>query len=291
VPEDSLSVPKDLKKIDLSGQYRILPDRNNRSVFWKIQPEKVSMQPFRASLIEPRFGLSKSLTTSTMKVDIGNAVDLINRSYWMDRDFVNSSAGIDFFTYVRVTGWEGLRLQVDAVDGLFGGHLTHIISNESTALQFRFRFLHLSAHYVDGHYDEISQQWKDGRTPVPFTRDFADFTFSYRYKNMRAYALFEHAFRIRPFAQKRTWYQAGCEWYLNHGFGHGLHPYVAQDLRLVGFNAYLLNSTSMIGVKWGTLNGSGIDVFLRYYTGSGPSSEYSDIRANELSLGFSIDYW
>jgi hypothetical protein len=47
----------------------------------------------------------------------------------------------------------------------------------------------------------------------------------------------------------------------------------------------------MLGMKWGEMYGSGITLFLRYYSGVGPFSEYLDSRINEWSLGFSIDYW
>ena len=259
---------------------------------WELKPEKVGFPPFQASLTEPRFGLSKAISTSTLKVDLGNSVDLI-RLYLGENgsDERSYAAGIDFFTYVRVTGWEGLRLQVDAIDGFFGGHLTHTIPMSRSELQLRFRFLHLSAHYADGHYDQTAGQWKTNREPVPFTRDMADFTAAYRYGDVRFYVLLEHALRIRPFNQRRTWYQTGGEWFFGHFGDQNLHPYIAQDVRLVGFESYAPNWSSMIGLKWGEIYGSGITIFLRYYSGNGPYAEYSDIRTNEWSLGFSIDYW
>jgi hypothetical protein len=259
---------------------------------WELKPGKVDFPPFQASLTEPRFGLSKAVATGTIKVDLGNSVDLIRLSLGKDtlRQRVYA-VGIDFFTYVHVTGWDGLRLQVDAIDGFFGGHVTHTIPMNRSELQFRFRFLHLSAHYADGHFDQAAQQWKTNREPVPFTRDMADFTAALRHGDLRFYVLLEHAFRIRPFNQHRTWYQAGGEWFFGHFGSRNLHPYVAQDVRLVGFESYNTNWSSMIGLKWGEVYGSGINIFLRYFSGIGPFAEYSDIRTNEWSLGFSIDYW
>jgi hypothetical protein len=259
---------------------------------WELKPGKVDFPPFQASITEPRFGLSKSVATGTIKVDLGNSVDLIRLSTGKDtlRERV-TAVGIDFFTYVHVTGWDGLRLQVDAIDGFFGGHITHTIPVKRSELQIRFRFLHLSAHYADGHFDQTAGQWKTNRVPVPFTRDMADFTMAFRLGDIRLYALVEHAFRIRPFNQRRTWYQAGGEWFFGHFGSRSLHPYIAQDVRLVGFESYNTNWSYMIGLKWGEVYGSGINIFLRYYSGIGPFAEYSDIRTKEWSLGFSIDYW
>ncbi len=128
---------------------------DSTSTTWIVKPEKVSFVPFQASLTEPRLGLSKAITTSTMKVDLGNSIDLARLYIRKDNaDEQLYAAGIDFFTFVRVTGWEGLRLQVDAADGYFGGHLTRTIPTSHNELQLRIRFLHLSAHFIDGHFDE-----------------------------------------------------------------------------------------------------------------------------------------
>ncbi len=261
-------------------------------VRWQLKPEKVDFSPLQASLTEPRFGLSKAITTSTMKIDLGNSVDLIRLfTRKNNADDQLYAAGIDFFTYARVTGWEGMRLQVDAVDGFFGGHLTHSIPINQSELQLRLRFLHLSAHYVDGHFDQNTGQWKTNREPIPFTRDMADLTAAFKCGDVRLYLLLEHAFRIRPFNQRRTWYQAGGEWFLGHLSNQNLHPYIAEDIRLVGFESYNANWASIVGIKLGEVYGSGINLFLRYYSGVGPFSEYFDLRINEWSLGFSIDYW
>jgi hypothetical protein len=259
---------------------------------WELKPGKVDFPPFQASITEPRFGMSKSVATGTIKVDLGNSVDLIRLSRGKDKIRERVTAvGIDFFSYVRVTGWDGLRLQVDAIDGFFGGHITHTVPLNRCELQFRLRFLHLSAHYADGHYEQSAGQWKTNREPVPFTRDMADFTAAFRVGDFRFYGLVEHAFHIRPSNQRRTWYQAGGEWFLGHFGSRNLHPYVAQDVRRVGFESYSTNWSTILGLKWGEVYGSGINIFLRYYSGIGPYAEYSDIRTKEWSLGFSIDYW
>ncbi len=255
-----------------------------------LKPQRLLLPPLQSALNEPNLGLAKSLSSSEMKVDIGNGMDLLRYHTTTPGGGARTIAvGIDFFTFVKIIGWEGLRLQVDAVDGFFGGHIATVVPLGSDALQLRFRFIHLSAHYVDGHYSIPDGAWKNDRLPVPFTRDMGDWMAAYVTGDVRVYALVEHAFRIRPFNQRRTWYEGGVEWYfLTTGSSHLL---LGHDIKLVGWDAYTPVYTTTLAWTFGGKYGSGITFFLRHYAGVGPYSEYIDTRTSSFNAGFSIGYW
>jgi len=138
-------------------------------------PGKILFPPLIANYQEPRTGVRKEVGSSRLKLDIGTTLDLIE--YRVSADGSQKiRMGIDFFTYALTTSAEGLRLQVDAVDGFFGGHLAFRTESENTAFALRLRILHLSAHFVDGHLDASGNHWRDGREPIPFTRDIGELT-------------------------------------------------------------------------------------------------------------------
>src|SRR5216684_1590486 len=86
----------------------------------KFLPPGLHFAPLKADNQEPRIGVFKFLDAGEMKVDIGNSIDLLG----LDFSQSQITIGIDFFGNALVTGSEGLRLQLDALDGYFGGNVS-----------------------------------------------------------------------------------------------------------------------------------------------------------------------
>jgi hypothetical protein len=107
-------------------------------------PGKLLLQPLTAYYQEPRVGLRKEMGNSRMKLDIGSSLDILEYSFSADSSKM-LRLGADLFTYALTTNSEGFRLQVDAVDGFFGGHIVFQAGEERSRLSVRFRYLHLSA--------------------------------------------------------------------------------------------------------------------------------------------------
>ena len=84
-------------------------------------PGGLHFAPLKTHTKEPRVGVVKFLDAAEMKVDIGNSIDIFGLNFHNAR----LTAGIDFFAFAFVTGAQGLRLQIDAIDGFFGGNLTY----------------------------------------------------------------------------------------------------------------------------------------------------------------------
>src|ERR1041385_1925450 len=85
-------------------------------------PSGLHFAPLKANIQEPRIGVFKFLDASEMKVDIGNTIDV----FYLDvpSSKAKFTIGIDFMAYAFVTGAQGLRLQIDAIDGFFGGNIS-----------------------------------------------------------------------------------------------------------------------------------------------------------------------
>ncbi len=262
-------------------------------------PGRLLTAPLRASLQEPRVGLCKDTRTSRLKVDIGASVDMLEFSATADStDIIR--LGIDFFTYALSTNSEGLRLQIDAVDGFFGGHVTYVSTLEtSSRFTLRLRLLHLSAHFLDGHFNNSTQTWKDGRAPIPFTRDFGELLGMYDFRGSlvsgRVYGGFSYATLIRPTEIKRIEGHGGAEFHtpelVSSVFGRPFNLYLAYNMTLRGIPAYVATHHTELGMKLGEWSSTGLRVFLSYYNGLDVFSQYYDLRREDFGVGVAFDFW
>jgi hypothetical protein len=262
-------------------------------------PGELATPPLTASYQEPRVGLRKEFATSRLKVDIGASVDVLE--YEPNCDSTERiRAGIDFFTYALSTNSEGLRLQIDAVDGYFGGHITY--RNELTALSrltLRLRLLHISAHFLDGHFDKSAQTWKDNRQPIPFTRDFGELVGMYADMiapvHVQVYAGFSYATLIRPTTIKRVEMLGGIELYtpdiVAQVFDKPCNLYLAQHFFLRGIPNYVGTGNTEFGIKLGEWARTGLRIYLSYYNGLDVFSQYYDVRRESWGIGFAFDFW
>jgi hypothetical protein len=146
-----------------------------------------------------------------MRLDIGSTLDLLEYRF----SGTSLRAGVDFFTHALSTNAQGFRLQIDAVDGFFGGHLSLHPDGNQDAFSMRLRLLHLSGHFLDGHFDEGASRWLDGRSPIPFTRDFGELVGAYEFVlsdfSAMVYTGFSYATLIRPAEIKRLATTQGIE--------------------------------------------------------------------------------
>ncbi|MDX1699202.1 MAG: hypothetical protein R3250_01230, partial [Melioribacteraceae bacterium] len=128
--------------------------------------------PFKANIQEARLGILYYPSNTNLKVDIGNNVDLVKITFPAYNSILSFS--IEFMGYALSTSYGGNRLQIDALDGLFGGNVAFSKNYDNGRFISRFRIIHNSAHLVDGHYDRYSGKWINDDEPIPFTRDFGE---------------------------------------------------------------------------------------------------------------------
>ncbi|MCZ6776585.1 MAG: hypothetical protein O7D34_09025 [Ignavibacteria bacterium] len=263
-------------------------------------PGSTLFPPLAADYLEPRVGLRKEIGSSRMKLDVGSMLDLLEYTIPGDNS-KKLRLGIEFFTYALTTSVRGLRLQVDAVDGIFGGHVLYDAAGERSAFSVRLRILHLSAHFVDGHFDSASDQWNDGRNPVPFTKDFGELLGAYEFRLsgtniwLLAYSGFSYATLIRPTDIRRFAIVHGIQIRTADEFSHIFDKpfilYAADHLTLVGIPEYIGTNNLEFGMKFGRWSESGIRIYLSYFKGLDIFSQYYDVRRNEWGVGFAFDFW
>ena len=245
---------------------------------------------------EPISGLRKEIGNSRMRLTIGAPLDV-----WELRMADDGSAllrvGIDFFMQALTTSSEGLRLQIDAADGWFGGHVASRWDLRDASVTVRLRILHLSGHMVDGHFDSATDTWKDGREPIPFTRDFGELSAavstSLSSVTIRGFAGTSYATLIRPDNIKRWAFLGGFDLHsaslIADGGPFPLHLYGGYTLTLAGIPAYTGTNSVEAGVKFGAWEGRGIRVYGGYYAGQMMFTQYYDLRTDHWAIGFGFE--
>ena len=266
-------------------------------------PAGLHFAPLKANPQEARIGLFKYFGSSNLKVDIGNTIDIFGFSSGSSR--VRWTVGIDFMAYAFVTGSQGLRLQVDALNGFFGGNVafsqtfgSNPDGSGGNRIQSRFRFLHLSAHMVDGHYNLSTKQWLNNREPIPFTKDFGELTIAHELQSsaasFRYYGGASYATLVRPVELKHYAFLAGFELAAGKLFARLFERpsslFIADHFTISGNPVYQGSNQTQLGIKFGDWDGKGVVFYLAYYRGNNFFSEYFDERVNIVGAGFTVDF-
>lgn len=219
-----------------------------------------------------------------MKVAIGNSVEAFE--YRTASDTLRCS--ILFLAYALANDYRGYRLKIDAADGFFGlGFSYHF----NSPISFRFRMLHLSAHLVDGHYNDATSQWRDNKIPFPFSRNYVELVAAYSIAAysapLRVYAGASYAPIVKP--KEIRAFAALAGWEL-HSPGR-THAYIAHHFSLQGTPTYIGSNTLESGVKFGSASGRGIRLFLVYQNGWDNFGEYYNERNEFFGAGFAVEFW
>jgi hypothetical protein len=259
-------------------------------------PAGTSFMPLVASYQEPHTGLRKEFGSSRMRLEIGTTLDLLAFRF-RGAEISDLRMGADLFAYGLTTSSQGLRLQIDAVDGLFGGHLVFRHGMRQNHFAIRLRILHHSAHFVDGHYDLDSGAWKGDREPNPYTRDFGELMLANRWSfpriSVRLYGGVSYATLARPEEVQRWAGQAGVELqYALPGdgvLGRPFSIYLADHFSLNGVPAYRGSNNLEGGVKFGRWDGPGLRFYVNYHSGLEPFGQYFDVFRQHWGAGFALD--
>jgi len=257
-------------------------------------PENPSPTPLLANPQEPRIGLRKEIGTSRLRLDIGAAIDLLEYKPSSQHRF---RLGVTMFTYVLTMGSDGLRLQVDAVDGFFGGYLSYLHEMANASLRIRLRIIHRSAHFVDGHIDPITGTWKDNRAPIAFTKDFgellAGISLAISGTALQIYSGMSYTTLIRPEEIERFETLHGIEWHTNDSFTsvfqNPFNCYAAYHLAFTGIPEYIGTHSLETGIKFGRWSGRGVRFFFGYHNGLEVFGQYYNVRRAYWTIGFGID--
>jgi hypothetical protein len=260
-------------------------------------PPGIHFAPLKANIEEARIGIYKFTDRSAMKVDLGNSIDVLELENTSEK--IKMTVGIDFFAYALTDAYAGFRLQIDALDGLFGGNLSVSKEFENSRLLSRLRILHHSAHYADGHYNPLTYSWIDNRYPSAFTRDFGELVLAYETRfslgDMKLYGGYSHATLVRPIILGRDECIGGGEWWndkiLPQLLDKPVNLYIAYQATLLSTPAYCGANQIQLGCKFGNWNEKGPTFYIAYYTGPEMYGQYVDQRIEGLGVGFTMDFF
>ena len=277
---------KSIKKIllILFFTYTALINAQTKS---ELFPDDLTIQPFTANFLEPKLGFLFQLSENELRLDIGNSIDFVRFNL---EDNQTLAFGADLFTYTMLRGEENFHFPVDAVDYLFGINASYKKKILDDEFGFRFRLSHISAHFVDGHYDSMNNRWRDGINPRVYSREFLELIPFYKFaEGIRFYSGLTYIFHVDPTTIKKDNYQIGFDYFIYNLIGDNITPFIAYDFKLIHLENYIGNNSILGGIKFGNPNGKGFSLYLSYYSGNNYHGEYFDYRSNYSALGLNID--
>ncbi len=254
------------------------------STAWTFFPDRTLFSPLMANHEEPRMGIQQEIGGSAMKVAVGNAVQVFE--YHSGTTTLQGS--LLFFVYALANDYRGYLLKIDAADGYFGLGFSY---HTDTPFSFRLRAIHLSAHLVDGHFNDATMRWRDDKIPFPFSRNYGELVGAYSSSvggfPLRLYAGFGYAPIIKPKEIRKFSTLAG--WELQSP--GRTRAYLAHHFSLLGTPTYIGSNTLEGGVKFANAAGRGIRLFLVYQNGLDNFCEYYNERKEFAGAGFAVEFW
>lgn len=248
-------------------------------------PEGLNIQPFTANFLEPKAGFSYLLGKSELRLDIGTSRDIL----LITDKSKNLSLGADLFTYTRLRGEKDFHFPVDAIDYLFGINAGYRVIDLNFEHGIRIRLSHISAHFVDGHFDTKSLSWRDGRQPRVYSREFLEFFPFIKKEGVRAYLGLTYLFNSSPSIFGKAIYQIGFDYYLTDLFSDFITPFAAYDLKVIKIDKYSGSNIFSIGFKLGRFSSKGFSLIFSYFSGKSIHGEYFDLNEKYSTFGFNLD--
>ncbi|MBC8042950.1 MAG: DUF1207 domain-containing protein [Rhizobacter sp.] len=266
--------------------------------------------PLVADPKEPRFAVLNVLAGNQLLLDIGGTIDLVRVNFQSPSPTEAQHAaafGADFGTFTLLRKENDFKFPVEAIDYIFGINVSYrqpvVIFSEKVSVSARLRLSHISAHFVDGHYDGDNQEWRDAKPPFVFSREFFNFVVAVEGGREaiggRIYLGYEWIFHTLPNGFGTSVLQTGAEVYSNEFLAGAVTPFAATDLRLLslgeaGRNAGGGDATTgmfsvQAGIKTGAMRGRGLRIAVNYQSGLDIHGMYFYRRIEQWSLGLVID--
>jgi hypothetical protein len=234
----------------------------------------MNIQPFTANFLEPRAGFSYLLGREEIRLDIGTSADIF--LYRSGNKFL--SFGADLFTYTRLRGRSCFHFPVETIDYLFGINSGYKIIDDNKEYGFRFRFSHISAHLVDGAFDNNIRDWRNGRNPRTYSREFFELFPYYKINGLRVYTGFTYLIHVNPGFVGKGIYQFGFDYFADKLIADIASPFIAYDFKLLEINKFIGNNIISSGIKFGNYYSNGVSIIFSYYTGKSIHGEYFNLN-------------
>lgn len=248
-------------------------------------PSELNIKPFVANFLEPKAGCLFTSGKNNLRLDIGTSKDFVQ----FGNEEKTYSFGGDFFTFTKLRGEKDFHFPVDAVDYLFGINGSIKIKSENSECGLRARLSHISAHFVDGHFDNFLNTWRSGRTPRVYSREFVELTPFYSMNDFRFYFSYAYLFHVVPKEIGKNIFQIGGEKFFDLSFIDFLFPFIAYDLRLTKIEKYSGTNSLSAGIKVGKKDSGGISFMIDYFSGNNIHGEYFDYKEKYVAVGLNLD--
>lgn len=254
-------------------------------------PSKINIQPFKANFLEPKAGFDFHLNNNRLRLDIGTSRDFY-QSINARRFF---SFGADLFTFTRIIRGSDFHFPVETVDYLFGLNAGYRVTSgcdcDGSRVEYgmRLRLSHISAHLVDGKFDNKINDWKDGDKPRVYSREFVELMPYYLFHDLRVYAGLTYLIHVSPHYLNKDSYQLGFDYFASNMLGLMISPFAAYDFKLEHINKYQGNNIFTAGIKFGNARGEGVSLAYSYISGRSIHGEYFDKNESYSTVGFNID--
>lgn len=248
-------------------------------------PSGLNIQPFTANFLEPKAGFSYLLGREEIRLDIGTSSDIFLHS----NDNKHLSFGADLFTYTRLRGRSSFHFPVETIDYLFGINSGYKIIKDKNEYGLRFRFSHISAHLVDGAFDNSLKDWRNERQPRTYSREFFELFPYYRTGSLRFYTGFTYLIHVNPGYVGKFIFQAGSDYFADRLIADIATPFLAYDFKLMKINKYSGSHIIAAGIKFGEFHAKGISILYSYFAGKSIHGEYFNLNENYSTLGINVD--
>lgn len=227
------------------------------------------------------------LGENRLRLDIGTSADFVRVDYKGGEKF---SFGGDFFTWTRLRKNNDFKFPVMAVDYLFGLNASYLFKIADLDAGVRFRFSHISAHLVDGQFDDNALVWREGELPFVYSREFIEiFPAVYLNESLRVYGGATYIFHTIPEEVKPLIIQAGAEKYFSEFNLGSVTPFLLYGFKLAGNEVYTGHQNITAGVKLGNPEGSGISLYYNYMSGNSVHGMFYNKQESYSSVGFNVD--
>lgn len=273
-------------------------DNSTNQTSFELFPPGLSFLPLKAAIDEPRMGLLYYTATTNMKVDIGNSIDVLGFNFPKSKTRI--TVGAEFMAYAYVTSYLSYRLQIDAIDGFFGGNVVYSKSLDNGRFVTRFRYIHSSAHLVDGHWDNSTDQWLNNQLPDAYGNNYGELLFAREeylgISFLRYYAGLSMSTGKKTGDRKlkRFLYKGGFEYSIPNLLGKVFDKdesiFAAVNFDVRGIPEYIVNQNYLIGLKFGEWEGEGLVFYVSYYNGGDVFNQYFSERVSRFGIGFMFDF-
>jgi len=231
-------------------------------------------------------GAIKNLNEDNLRLDIGASAEIIK----FEKDKLEFSAGVDFFTFSNIRTETNFKFPVDAIDYLFGVNFNFRKKIGDDKLTARLRLSHISSHLQDGHIYEVTDTIF---TPSVYSREFTDIELNYIRQlttslSLRTMGRLEFLFSTHPDNCGTFTPAFGVEMSFNT-----MQPilfYVSNEVSIrTVLDETNVNNNFELGLKLGYPQSRGLVIYFNYYDGQDYKGQYFMNMISYKAIGFKVD--